>query len=294
MTLEKVSVVIPVFNSERFLKDSLESVLNQTYSDIEIICIDDGSTDNSLEILNEFSAKIKIIHQTNNGLASALNRGLEQMSGRWFKWFSPDDILNFDAIEILVKKGLELGDGCIVYSNWDMIDEKGQFLRSFSESNYNHLSNFEYNIRLLDGQQINVNTCIIPAKLFSDGLKIRNLQDPVAIDYDLFLQAGILHKAKFHLIENSLVKYRIHSEQLSHQKITKSLSFLDKIKSETLSKLDNETRKKYEASILEYQKNKPLSKKSLEIGLKLFSNILPNSATDKLLVFYLNKIRRKR
>ena len=84
-----VSVIIPVYNSAQFLKESLESVLNQTYQNIEIICIDDGSTDNSLEILESYSDKITIISQENKGLASALHTGIKQMKGDWFKWFSP-------------------------------------------------------------------------------------------------------------------------------------------------------------------------------------------------------------
>jgi len=203
---DKVSVVIPVYNSERFLSESIKSVLGQSYKNLEIIAVDDGSTDNSLEILNQFRDTIVIIHQKNQGLAGALNTGIKKMTGRWFKWFSPDDVMKPDAIEELVKKGKELGDNCIVYSNWNMIDEKGKFLRSFSESNYNDLDNFEFNVRLLDGQQINVNTALIPAKLFSEGCKIRDLEDPVAVDYDFFLRAGLLFKAKFHQIEKTTHK----------------------------------------------------------------------------------------
>jgi len=67
-----VSVVIPVYNSEKFLKQAIESVLNQTYKNIEIITIDDGSTDNSLEILKQYSDRIIIISQPNQGLTAAL------------------------------------------------------------------------------------------------------------------------------------------------------------------------------------------------------------------------------
>ena len=76
---ELVSVIIPVYNSAQFLKESLESVINQTYPNTEIICINDGSTDNSLEILQSFSDKIHIISQNNKGLASALNVGIKEI-----------------------------------------------------------------------------------------------------------------------------------------------------------------------------------------------------------------------
>ena len=145
-----VSVVIPVYNSEKFLAESIESVLNQTYKNIEVITIDDGSTDKSLDILQQFSDKITVISQPNQGLAVALNAGIKKIHGKWFKWFSPDDVLYPDAIEILVNEAKKLQENTIIYSNWELIDEKNKKLRDFSESNYNKLSNFEFNVRLLD------------------------------------------------------------------------------------------------------------------------------------------------
>ena len=88
-----VSIVIPVYNSERFLSESIESALNQTYKNIEVIVVDDGSIDNSQEIIKQYSDKIISIKQENSGLASALNLGINKMTGKWFKWFSPDDTM---------------------------------------------------------------------------------------------------------------------------------------------------------------------------------------------------------
>jgi len=68
---ELVSVVIPVYNSEKFLSESIESVLNQTYKNLEIIAVDDGSTDSSPEILKKYSKKITVLTQPNHGLSSA-------------------------------------------------------------------------------------------------------------------------------------------------------------------------------------------------------------------------------
>ena len=84
----------------------------------------------------------------------------------------------------------------------NIIDENGKKLREFQESNYNELSNFEYNIRLLDGQLINVNTALIPSSLFEKN-SIRDLDDHVAIDYDFFLRSALLHDIKFYLISKN-------------------------------------------------------------------------------------------
>jgi len=291
---QKVSVIIPVYNSEKFLKESLESVIHQTYSDVEIIAINDGSTDNSLEILKKYENKITIINQKNMGLAEALNAGIKKMSGHWLKWLSPDDILYPNAIEILVEEAKKLPENTILYSNWTMIDEKGKKLRDFYESNYNELSNFDYNVRLLDGQQINVNTTLIPHLLFSKNLSMNTLIDIILVDYDFFLRAGLLHQTRFFLIEKPLIKYRIHGSQQSHQKILASLKNLEVTKNEILSSLTNETNDQYSDALRNYKKTKSINKKFLETGLKIISKTLPSSVTDKMLVFYLNKIRRSR
>ena len=293
MLNSRVSVVIPVYNSEKFLRDSLDSVLCQTYSDIEIIAINDGSTDNSLDILKQYKDQIMIINQQNMGLALAVNAGIKEMSGHWLKWLSPDDVLYPNAIEILVEEAKKLPENTILYSNWEMIDEKGKKMRDFNESNYDHLDNFDFNVRLLDGQQINVNTVLIPASLFNQGCIMRTLDDTTATDYDFFLRSGILYDTKFHLVEKNLLKYRIHKNQTSHKHILKSLKYLEKIKREILSELDEKTQDKYHSSLKKYSENKKLDKKSMEIGLEILK-FLPESLSEQMLVFYLNKIRSRR
>ena len=288
---ELVSVIIPVYNAAQFLKDSIESVLNQTYSNIEIICVNDGSTDNSLDILKSFSDKITIISQENQGLASALNVGIKEMKGKWFKWFSPDDVMFSNTIETLVNSG-EKFHNTIIYSDWDIIDEKSNLLRSFQESNYNELSNFEYNVRLLDRQLINVNTTLIPSSLL-EKCNIRDLDDPVAIDYDLFLNAALLCNTNFYLIPQSLIKYRIHTKQLSHKNISKTLEYISQIKDEILQCIDNSSQTKYISELKRYQKSKSGKRKTMEFGMKLLSS-MPTSISDKMIIFYLNKIRQSR
>ncbi|MGB3452712.1 MAG: glycosyltransferase family 2 protein [Moheibacter sp.] len=99
-----ISIIIPVYNSAKWLSDCLESIINQTLKEIEIICINDGSTDNSLKILKEYSSKdnrIKIINQPNSGVSAARNAGLEIASGEHIgfidsdDWVDPDYFLNF-------------------------------------------------------------------------------------------------------------------------------------------------------------------------------------------------------
>lgn len=98
----KISVIIPVYNSEKYLPECLDSVINQTLEDIEIICVNDGSNDNSLDILMEYSKKdsrIKIINQKNLGVSYARNKGLEVSTGDYICFLDSDDYLELTAIE---------------------------------------------------------------------------------------------------------------------------------------------------------------------------------------------------
>ena len=104
-----VSVIMPVYNSSSFLNKSIESVENQTLNDIEIICVDDGSTDDSLDILNELNNKyenIKIICQENSGPGIARNNGIKNAQGEYIAFLDSDDIfLDDDALEKMYNLG---------------------------------------------------------------------------------------------------------------------------------------------------------------------------------------------
>lgn len=98
----KVSVVIPVYNVEEFLGECLDSICNQTLEDIEIICVNDGSKDRSLEILNEYASRderITVIDQENGGHAVATNRGMKLAKGEYLFLMDSDDILDLKALE---------------------------------------------------------------------------------------------------------------------------------------------------------------------------------------------------
>lgn len=104
--MPKVSIVIPVFNTEKFLARCLNSVLSQSVSDIEVICINDGSTDGSLKILEEYASKdqrIKVISQENKGQSAARNRAMPEISGDYVFFLDSDDFIHPQTFEILLK-----------------------------------------------------------------------------------------------------------------------------------------------------------------------------------------------
>ena len=99
-----VSIIVPVFNVENYMKKCLDSVINQTYKNIEILLIDDGSKDSSGKICDEYSKKdkrIKIFHKENGGLSSARNYGIEKATGEYLTFIDSDDTLEVDYIEYL-------------------------------------------------------------------------------------------------------------------------------------------------------------------------------------------------
>ena len=100
----KISVIVPVFNAEKYLKMCLNSLVSQTLKNIEIICIDDGSTDNSLAILDKFKSKddrIKIIKQKNYGVSMARNNGISEAQGEYIGFVDADDWVDKDFFEKL-------------------------------------------------------------------------------------------------------------------------------------------------------------------------------------------------
>lgn len=125
--MPKVSVIIPVYNVEQYLSKCLESVINQTLQDIEIICINDGSTDNSLQILEEYAQKdsrIIVINQQNQGVAAARNKGLEIASGCYIGFVDPDDWVDSDFFEKLYEKS-ENETIDILKGNFDIVHTDG-------------------------------------------------------------------------------------------------------------------------------------------------------------------------
>ena len=106
----KVSIIVPVFNVEQFLGKCLDSLVNQTLKDIEIICVNDGSTDNSLEILNNYAKqdlRIKIINKKNSGLSTARNTGMKIAQGKYIGFVDSDDWVDLDFYEKLYNSAIK-------------------------------------------------------------------------------------------------------------------------------------------------------------------------------------------
>ena len=114
-----VSIIVPIYNEEKYLGHCLESLLDQSYENLEIICVNDGSTDNSLEILNEYSKRdfrVKLFVQPNQGLSISRNNGLSKANGEYVLFVDCDDWIERDTIKLLYENA-QMNDSEVVLYN---------------------------------------------------------------------------------------------------------------------------------------------------------------------------------
>lgn len=124
----KISVVIPVYGVEKYIRQCLESIINQTYKNLEIIVVNDGTKDNSMKIVEEYLSdkRIKIINKENGGLASARNRGIEEATGEYISFIDSDDWIELDSYEELIKT---IKDEDIIVFDFCKFDEATQKIK---------------------------------------------------------------------------------------------------------------------------------------------------------------------
>ncbi|RZJ49936.1 MAG: glycosyltransferase [Flavobacterium sp.] len=202
-----ISVVLPVFNGEKFLSKSIESVLNQTYRNIELIIVNDNSNDNTLNIANQYAEKdsrVKIIsNPVNKKLPASLNIGHNACNGDFITWTSDDNFYESDALKILLDNLLE-NKADVLYSNFILIDEKDQKIREVT------LSGIE---NLIFGNVIGC--CFLYRKEVYERNKGYNESYFLIEDYDFWLRASI--HSKFYHSKRVLYNYRKHEESLTSQ-----------------------------------------------------------------------------
>ena len=217
-----VSVVLPVYNGERDLKKSIESVLNQTYKNLELILVNDGSTDGTLEIMESFAAKdsrIRIINQENKKLPTALSVGFREAKGEFFTWTSADNIMLPDCLEIMVDDLKRKPDVAMVYGNMRLIDARGHIKRGkfwFEKPLFSGNVRFPKDAKALNTYANNtIGAAFLyraeAAYLLGDYSKYKtNLED-----YDYWMRMNSLLKIHHTDEEKPIYLYRIHDESLT-------------------------------------------------------------------------------
>jgi glycosyltransferase involved in cell wall biosynthesis len=125
-----ISVIVPVYNGAKTIRETIESVLNQTFQDFELIIINDGSKDSTLEILAEIQdSRLKVFSYPNAGLAASRNRGIERAIGEYISFIDADDLWTPDKLEAQLKAIQDNPEAAVAYSWTNYIDQSSQFLR---------------------------------------------------------------------------------------------------------------------------------------------------------------------
>ena len=223
----KISIILPIYNASYYLRQCLDSIVNQTLADIEIICVNDGSTDNSLDIINEYAKndnRIVVINKKNSGLGAAYNSGLEIAKGEYIGFVEPDDYISPNMYEELYNCTQTKPD--IVRADWFLVREKyiteQNKYSSYEEGIY---KNYELN-KFLEGN-LGHWSCIYKNDYFIKKYNIRFTPSPGAAFQDIgFTIITNLLAENIYLKPNQYYYYRIHEKQsicsTEHKKVLKN------------------------------------------------------------------------
>lgn len=213
---ELISLIIPVYNVEQYLNKCIESVINQTYLNIEILLIDDGSTDNSGKICDEYKLKddrVKVIHKKNGGLSDARNIGIENATGKYITFVDSDDWLNLDYCDVMHKK---------------IVNEKCDIVMCDLQKVYNDTEEFETNMNYIEKEYSNIEALekledtiyvVAVAKLYNANLfsKLRYIKGKVHEDEFIFHKLFYESKNVIH-INQKLYAYRQRDNSITNSK----------------------------------------------------------------------------
>jgi len=223
--MTEVSIIIPAYNQDRFLGETIESALAQTFESFECIIVDDGSTDETGAVVKKYGdSKIKYFYQKNKGLAGARNTGIKLAGGKYINFLDSDDLLYDYFLEYMVDRLESHKDIDVLSCAWDLIDEKGKKISSkigpARSSNY-----FE---DLILQNLFPVHAIMLKKSIFDDiGMFNENLS--ALEDWDMWLRIAV-KRYRFDVLDKVGVSYRRHCKgmTLDIERMTDNLGlFLD-------------------------------------------------------------------
>lgn len=213
-----VSIIIPVYNGANFMRKAIDSALAQTYKNIEIIVVNDGSNDNGQTdaIALSYGERIRYFVKSNGGVSSALNFGIERMRGEYFSWLSHDDVYELNKVERQVESLKYVDDHTLICCKCSYIDEESKVITGyFPKNGFRHgVYNWQESLRsMLEKATLNGCCLLIPKDALEnhEGFdeSLRFCQD-VFMWYNVFLSGYSLYYT-----EEILVRSRVHKNQLT-------------------------------------------------------------------------------
>lgn len=216
------SICIPTYNRVNFISNAIQSALNQTHDNYEIVVVDDGSTDNTKEIVESFnSSKIRYILKDHNGAPQTRNRAIEEARGEFILWLDSDDTLMPDVISDYTRILTQYTDADVLYGNLLIIDEIGNIKRELNYPDY-----YKRNDQLLS-RLILSNSIPNPGTLVRKGVYERfggyDLEFRRAHDYEFW--GRIANKANFKHVETFVCKWRWHDNNMSSGSVNFDTSY---------------------------------------------------------------------
>lgn len=204
-----VSIVIPVYNGSDYLREAIDSALAQTYPDVEILVVNDGSTDGGKTeaIALSYGDGIRYFRKGNGGVASALNLGIREMRAAYFSWLSHDDVYLPRKVEREVAVLEKCGKDAVVYSDYEVIDASSRHVEVFRAG---RISAPQFRMLLITDLPVNGCTVLVPRRCFEQvGLFDERLK--AAQDYDLWFRMA--RRYPFLHIPEVLLRSRVHAGQ---------------------------------------------------------------------------------
>jgi len=209
-----VSIVIPVYNGSNYMREAIDSALDQTYKNIEIIVVNDGSKDNTEKIAKSYRNKIRYFSKENGGAASALNLAIQNAKGEYISWLSHDDVYYLEKIEKQINRLEKLKedrrDSTILISNYCLINEKTEITSILNFHKTHPLEKLNYPLYPLLNGLVHGCSLLIPKKCFEE-IGYFNPQLKTTQDYDLWFRMFPKYEVDF--MVDVLVKSRWHAEQ---------------------------------------------------------------------------------
>ncbi len=205
-----ISIIVPVYNVEKHLKKCIDSILNQTFQDFELILVDDGSNDNSLAICEENALKdnrIKIIHKENGGLSSARNCGIEASSGEYLGFVDADDYISYNMYEFLYRNLTENNADIAVCGLYNCY--KNKKIPQYNKEEFYLMNNVEALKTALEGVKFSMHAC---NKLYKRCLFEKNIFPVNKLSEDAFVIPKILFESKRVVVNTVPMYYYIHRQ----------------------------------------------------------------------------------
>lgn len=221
--MPKFSIIIPVYNIEEYLKECLESIINQSFKDFEVICVNDGSTDNSLEILQKYAEndeRFKVLNQENQGQGVARNNALNIANGEYILFVDPDDFIELNMLEVFNER-LDIQNVDVAFFDYQIFGEntKTKIVRFMDEMkkifNLNINDNLVFNWQELVKDNFRYTAMMVWNKVYSNKfLKENHIQfapNKHAEDHIFSISATLLAN-KISYIKKTLYYYRKRSD----------------------------------------------------------------------------------